>query len=64
MLIRKELPNFVDIVFRSNLVQDVEQSWIFEVSEGDSAIVINIQDKENPHDNGLWVPILEFRSRL
>lgn len=53
VLIREELANLVDVVLIGNLMQDVEQRRIFEVSKCDLAVIIHIEHKEDPHDHCL-----------
>ena len=64
MLIRKELSNLIDVVLVSNLVQNLIQSAVLEVSERDLAIIIYIKYEENPHNHCFRVTILELRSCL
>jgi hypothetical protein len=64
MLIRKELSDLVDIVLICDLVQNLEQSTVLEVSERDLAVVIYIKHEENPHNHGFRVTVLKLRCCL
>jgi len=42
MFVTEKLPYFIDIIFFSNSVKNIEQIWVFEISKGYASIIIYI----------------------
>lgn len=64
MFVTEKLPYFIDIIFFSNSVKNIEQIWVFEISKGYASIIIYIQCEKYAHNNGISVPVLKFWSCL
>jgi len=60
VLVAKELPNFVYIVFFRHSVQNTEKIRVFEVSVGYVAVIVHIKREKYAHYYGISIPVLKF----
>jgi len=64
MLIRKVKPDFINVVFTSNLVQYCKKITVFEISISNFAVIIHIKSEKYPHDHSISITFLELRGSL